>query len=135
MSKRTKRPKAKSAKVPAKSLVVRAVEWIVRLPRLVRIIMVGVFAIAVTFAVSPVVDELYLRWLFDDSTVILPSIITVVIGMVVYIIGWLLVVGSAGETPRARPVVLLYCLLGILAVVLAVAALLPGLNGENFSIS
>ncbi|MBZ0277345.1 MAG: hypothetical protein K8I60_14465, partial [Anaerolineae bacterium] len=70
--------------------------WIIRLPRLLRIVMVALFAAAFTFAANPLVDEIYLKFFFNDATREAPAIVAVAIGMASYAVGWFLVVGTAG---------------------------------------
>jgi hypothetical protein len=93
--------------------------------------MVGLFAVAVTFAVNPVIDALYLRFMYTEATVSLPAIAAVIVGMVVYILGWVLVIGTVGEMPPVRPVILWYCLVGVVGVILVVVALLLGLTSSS----
>ncbi|MCB9454972.1 MAG: hypothetical protein H6671_03170 [Anaerolineaceae bacterium] len=109
----------------------RAAQQIIELPRGVRILMVGLFAVAATFAVNPVIDTLYIQFFYNADTVILPSIAAVFVGMVVYVLGWLLMIGTVGETPPIRRVIVWYCLVGLLVVVLVVGALIMGLNSGN----
>ena len=109
----------------------RVVQQIIELPRVVRILIVGLFAVAATFAVNPVIDTLYIQFLYNTDTVILPSIGAVFVGTVVYILGWLLMIGTIGETPPMRRVIVWYCLVGVLVVVLVIGALIMGLNSGN----
>jgi amino acid transporter len=83
-----------------------------RLPRLTRIIMVMIFAVALTFLLMPLVDHTYLTWFFDRETTLLPALISAGAGVVMYIVGWRLLVGYAGETPAMRRGTVLYVLVG-----------------------
>ncbi len=104
---------------------------VLRLPRMVRIILVAVFAIAVTFALSPVIDAVYLRYFFDETTSVLPSLLAAGAGLVMYVLGWVLVVGTVGETLPERIAVLWYIGLGLLAIVLVTVMLLAGWMSGN----
>jgi hypothetical protein len=88
------------------------------LPRLTRIIIAGTFALAVTLAVSPIIDEIYLRNFFSPDTRIVPSLIAATFGLGMYAAGWLTIVGTVGEDPEARPLVKIYLIVGVLALVI-----------------
>jgi hypothetical protein len=90
---------------------------IARLPRLTRIIMVMGFAIALTFLLMPLVDRVYLTQFFDPATTMLPALISSGAGLVMYLLGWWLLVGEAGGAPRMRRATLLYLLAGVAIVV------------------
>ncbi|MBZ0291548.1 MAG: hypothetical protein K8L99_03180 [Anaerolineae bacterium] len=118
--------------------MIRIVQRIVELPRLVRIVLVALLALMVTLALSPMVDELYFRLLFDSLAVVsvwlarvLPSLVTASIGLVMYAVGWWLVVGTVGETPAPRLVVLWYFGVGLLALVVVVFLLIRGVSLVN----
>jgi hypothetical protein len=83
--------------------------------RLVRIGIVTVIALLVTLAVSPVVDEIYLRYFFSMDTRGLPAYVSAAFGLIAYVIGWWLVVGWSGQERQARPAVLWYLGIGIMA--------------------
>jgi hypothetical protein len=101
---------------------------IFKLPRIVRIIIVAVFALSVTLIVSPLVDYIYLSAMYTPETTVLPSVISAIAGLGMYIFGWLLVIGTVGETPPTRRWVLLYVILGIIAVLLAIVLALNGVS-------
>jgi hypothetical protein len=85
-----------------------AVTWVLGLPRLLRIILIAIPAMATTIIFVPVVDSIYLRYFFSMQTRMLPSIIEAGIALTVYLIGWVLVVGTSGEKPQERRAVRLY---------------------------
>jgi hypothetical protein len=115
------------------SLAGQIVERILRLPRFARIGLCALFALAVTLALSPLIDEIYLRFFFSAQTVIAPSLISAVFGLVMYVTGWLLVIGTRGETPPARLGVLWYVLVGILALIVVVFLVVRGVSLLNLA--
>ncbi|NJL56462.1 hypothetical protein HC928_15755, partial [bacterium] len=94
------------------------------MPRLARIFVVVFFALAVTLAVSPIIDSIYLSYFFDERTVIVPSLVAAAFGVVMYAAGWILVVGWQGGGYRPRRSVLAYIVIGLLAVAAVVGWLL-----------
>ena len=111
-----------------KPLTLEFVQWCLRLPRLLRIIVVAIFALAFTLAVSPLVDYLYLRYFFTEETRVLPSLVTAGIGIAFYVLGWWLLIGTVGETRPARPAVLLYVTVGILSLCLVIVLAVSGFS-------
>lgn len=93
--------------------------WIIRLPRVVRIILIVLPALAATVIFVPVIDSIYLRYFYSDESRMLPSIITAGIALTVYLIGWVLVVGTTGETPEERRSVSLYMSFSLLLMAIA----------------
>ncbi len=112
-------------------VTLRWVRAVLRLPRVVRIILIAVFAIVVTFALSPVIDAVYLNFFFDETTRVLPSLAAAGAGLVMYVLGWVLVVGTVGEELPERIAVLWYIGLGLLAIVLVTIMLLAGWMSGN----
>jgi hypothetical protein len=109
-----------------KPLTLEFVQWCLRLPRLLRIITVAIFALAFTLAVSPLVDYIYLSYFFTEETRVLPSLVSAAVGVAFYILGWWLLIGTVGETRPARPAVLVYVLVGIIALFLVILLALSG---------
>lgn len=96
--------------------------WILDLPRITRILVALVLALTVAFAVSPIVDGIYLHFFYSDQTRILPSIVTAVFGLGMYVAGWILIVGTVGEDVRAENkrlalAVMIYLAVGLLAII------------------
>ncbi len=73
---------------------IRSINWLFNLPRSVRIVLNGVFALSVTLALFPVVDEIYLRLFFNESTVLVPALVSVSFGLAMYLAGWMLIATS-----------------------------------------
>src|SRR5664279_1229962 len=104
----------------------RLVQWIVLLPRLTRIVLAAVFALALTLAITPIVDDFYLANFYDFSTRVAPSLVSTGIGLVFYFVGWRLIIGYAGETPSTRTAILWYFILGVLACVVVIVLVVLG---------
>lgn len=104
----------------------RLVRQLLKLPRTVRIITAAVFALAVTFAISPVLDEIYIRYFFSESTRVVPSLFAAAAGLAMYVLGWVLTVGTVHEPLPERITVLWYILLGLVAVILVIVMLVSG---------
>lgn len=110
----------------------RLVNSILSLPRITRILVVGIFALAATLAVSPLVDFIYDRYFFARDTVMAPALVTTVLGLTMYLIGWWLVVGTVGEKPDVRRMVLWYFGLGFAAVITVAVLIAVGIRLLNF---
>jgi uncharacterized protein YhhL (DUF1145 family) len=134
MSRRSQRIRAKASQpipVPKPPIAVRLARWIVHWPRPVRIVVTLVFALAVTLAFSPLIDDIYLRYFFHPSTRVVPSLVSVFAGLCMYVAGWLLVVGTVdGELP-SRLAVLLYGVFGLLAISAVLVMLVFGWTTGN----
>ena len=107
----------------ANHLIVRILNW----PRIIRIIISGLFALAVTGATFGLVDVIYLRYFFSSGTVIVPGMISAGLGLVMYLVGWHLIVGTVGEAAEAQIPILWYFLLGVLAIALDAIWILQGI--------
>lgn len=103
--------------------------WVRRIlgwSRLVRIILVTVFSLVATAAVFPLVDSVYLANFFSDETRILPSFIAVGIGIIMYVVGWWFLVGTRGEQPPERIIVIIYFVLGVVLTIFVIALIMNG---------
>lgn len=100
------------------SVPVLVVGWLMGLSRLWRIVIAGFFSLMVVVAVSPVIDEIYLRFFYSERTVIVPSLITMAMGVTMYAVGWWLFIGDAGDNAAQRHI-LWYLGIGSLALVVA----------------
>jgi hypothetical protein len=112
----------------AQALSQRLVARILALPRLARVLLVGLFALAVTLSLSPLVDYIYIEYFFNMDTRILPALVSAAVGLGIYVLGWWLMVGTQGEKPIARTALLWYCGIGLLAVLVVVFLLLRGVT-------
>ena len=109
------------------------IQRIVRLPRLARILIIALFALAVTLSLSPLVDYIYSTYFFSMETRVVPSLISAGFGLIMYLIGWWLMVGTIGERPAARTALLWYLGTGILAIVVVSILVLRGVSLMNFT--
>lgn len=100
------------------NLPLRMVGWVLGLPRLVRILIAAFFALATTFALREVVDEIYIEYFFSESTRILPSFVSAGFGLLMYVIGWQLIVGTIGEDRQAKMATVGYFVIGLFALLL-----------------
>ena len=103
------------------------VEGLVNQPRWRRIFLTAFIALMITLAIFPLVDNIYLRFLFTPETVILPSLVTATIGLIVYFIGWQLLVGSSGSVLSVTFKTWLYLLAGLMATIIVIFLVIQGL--------
>jgi len=104
-------------------------QWINRLvglPRIGRVGLAILFTLAVTLALSPIVDSIYLRYLYTPETALAPALVSVAFGLAMYLVGWQVFVGLPGEPPPARLLILWYVGVGVLALLLVVLWLITG---------
>jgi hypothetical protein len=107
------------------------VRRVLSLPRIARIGIVALFALAVTLTISPIIDMIYLRYLYTPETVLVPALVATGFGLVMYFVGWQLIIGTLDETPPARMVVLWYVGIGTLAILVIVLWLITGVASGN----
>lgn len=103
-----------------------------QLPRLARIGLAALFALAITLALSPLIDLIYDRYFFSTQTLIVPALVTTACGLIMYLLGWWLMVGTVGEKPTIRPALVWYFGIGLLAVVVVGYLLITGVSLLNF---
>ena len=117
---------------PRREPVLRVIaEWVqarlIRLPRLVRIMLAAVLALALTGAIFPLVDQVYIQYFFTPETRIVPSYVSAGLGALVYLVGWLLIVGPTGENRvSSHPMVVVYLLTGMVALCLDIVLVIQG---------
>ncbi len=129
MSRGRRRKKEEHAR-PQSSRWSRYVDTIVHKSRPTRLALVSSIAIATTFSISPLVDMFYIDHLFSLSMPILPALFSSGIGIIVFIIGWWLLVGIVGETPQARPAILWYFGFGLFVMIIAIIWLSLWITGN-----
>lgn len=103
--------------------------WIRRIlgwSRPVRIVIATIFALATTTAVFPIVDSVYLANFFSDETRILPSFVAVGVGIIMYVVGWWLVVGTRGDLPPERIAVVIYFFCGVVVTIFVLLLIMNG---------
>jgi hypothetical protein len=94
--------------------------------RLARIVTISIFGIALTAAVFPLVDIIYIDRFFNPDTRILPSFISAALGIIMYIVGWFLIVGTRGEKPPERIGVIIYTLVGTVIILFVLFMIING---------
>lgn len=128
MSRKTAKPAAtRKQNKPRVSLVSALVLSLLGLPRLLRVFIIAVFALAVTLVMSPIVDNVYLTYFFSMETRMIPSLVTVSFGAIMYAVGWWLVIAPDPDEPAARGLVLWYVALGLLALFLTIILTIIGI--------
>lgn len=99
--------------------------WMLKQPRITRIVTAAGAAVLLTLLVVPLIDRVYLDNFFTQSTVIVPALLASAIGLVWYGVGWWLLVGMRGSMPVARPVTAGYLVVSAI-IVLCVLLLMVG---------
>lgn len=91
-------------------------ETILSLPRILRMGLVILPTFAVVVILQPIIDMIYLRYLFTLETRSAASLITAAVALVYFLAGWLLIVGNVGERPPERRIAraYLYVSIGVL---------------------
>lgn len=135
MSSKPKRADAAPARPSKMPFPLQLVQRVLRLPRLVRIVICAFFALCVTLSLSPLIDALYLEYLYTPQTVIAPALVSAAFGLAMYTLGWRLVIGTVGENPGARFLTLWYLLIGITAVLVIIILLISGITLLNIAAS
>lgn len=105
----------------------RILHWLVELPRLTRIIIAVFFSLTVIAVIFPVVDSLYIQFFFTENTRIVPSYVTAGVGLVMYLAGWYLIVGTVGEVPPIRRAIVWYLAVGVSSFILLVLLIIQGI--------
>jgi len=106
----------------------RAINLVITLPRLGRILLVTVLALCVTVVLTPLVDIIYADNFFSEETRIVPALISAGCGVTFYVVGWWLIVGIVGEQPPPRKMILWYCGVGLFSVALLIFLIIRGIN-------
>lgn len=109
-------PSSSSAPAATTGWMRRVAQRVIRLPRFSRFLIAIFFAVSVTLLLTPIVDIVYTTHFFSWDTRILPALVSTGAGVLMYAIGWWLVVGFAGEQPRPRPAIAIYLAVGCFAV-------------------
>jgi hypothetical protein len=114
-----------------KPLWVEFARWVVSLHRGIRIVMVFICALAVTSALSPLVDYLYLSYMYSLETRVLPSLVSIAVAVITFFFGWWMLVGTAGDTPVVRRGVVWYVIVGVAAVIWVVVLSAFGISSAT----
>ncbi len=118
----------KESQRQTRSIGGRIVHVVVTLPRLVRILLVTLFALAVTVLLTPLIDIIYADNFFSETTLIVPALLSAAFGATMYLFGWWLIVGTVGEEPAPRALIIWYCGVGVFAIVLVMFLIVRGIN-------
>lgn len=110
------------------SLLSRIAHTILNLPRMVRFLMVMIFALAYVLLFFPIVDHLYVEFFFDPATLIAPSLVSMLIGGAVYVIGWRLIVNPPIKPPPAPMPIIIYCTLSLIVLFLDLLLITMGIT-------
>ena len=102
------------------------VEQVLALPRIARIGLAALFALAAALAATPVIDNIYVDNFFDLETLLVPALVLALLGLIVYGIGWVIIVGLAGEQPRVRRATPIYLIAGGILILLVLLLVLTG---------
>ncbi|MCU0513949.1 MAG: hypothetical protein MUE40_15440 [Anaerolineae bacterium] len=99
-----------------------------RVPRLLRILLAALAALAVTAVLFPLVDAVYVQFFFTPETRIVPSYVSVGAGALMYLAGWLLLVGPSGGGVSAHPALPVYVLVSLIAMFTLLVLLAQGIS-------
>lgn len=102
--------------------------WVVELPRFARIVICALFGLMLTALISPLVDNVYLNNFYSPETAMLPALLSSAAGVIVYVIGWRVFVGFAGERPRFTRALFIYLAVGVFITVFALTLFIFGLT-------
>ena len=98
-----------------------------QLPRLVRIVLVAMFALGWVLALFPLIDGIYIDYFFDMETRQWPAYISAGIGLMIYMIGWYLLIGTVGRAPKPKLINGLFLCLCIGALVFVATLMIHGI--------
>lgn len=103
------------------------IDRVLLLPRLIRIFIVAFATLLLVMAIFPLVDIVYVTYFFTPGTVVLPSLISVSLGLVVYVWGWRSLVGLVGESPAPKLSSRAFIVLALLLLFFDLVLILQGL--------
>jgi hypothetical protein len=124
------------APLPVQRVRISPLAWIhqqvARLPRWLRILLAGIFAISLTTVLFPLVDYIYIVYFLTPDTRILPSFVSAGAGLVMYLTGWYLMVGTTGDARAEQvwrhPTLLIYLISGFCMVFVAIGLIIQGIS-------
>lgn len=91
---------------------------VLALPRITRILIAGVYALAVTLIITLVADKILGTTVSEETLVTTLSLIAAGIGILMYALGYFLIVGTIGEDLILRRASRIYIWTGIIAICL-----------------
>lgn len=98
-------------------------ERILGLPRIAKILLVAFLSLMVVLALQPAIDYLYLTRFFSAETLMAPALVAVVPGMIMYVLGWWLLLWSG---PVRRVPLNVYLGVGLFVTTIVVVLLVYG---------
>lgn len=130
-NKRPQRPAKTTARVALPPpLGERLLNRLLTLPRLARILIAAVPAIAFAALIQPVVDAVYLRFFFDEETRTSPAWVISFFAIGMYFAGWYFIVGYRGVEVSQRRGAVWYVVLSIAIIALVVVwYVVQGISG------
>lgn len=102
------------------------------LPRLVRILLVAMSSLSVVLAIFALVDRIYIQYLLTPETVILPSFVSVGLGLGMYVWGWILLVGQRGKRLPPAKWLGLYLLISVFCIVINIGLIVQGISMTDY---
>ncbi|MCK6578082.1 MAG: hypothetical protein L6Q98_08265 [Anaerolineae bacterium] len=99
---------------------------ILSLKRYQRIGLVMVYSIGLTLLLMPMVDNVYLSYFFSAQTVLVPALLSAGAGVIMYAVGWRLMIGYVGELPPERASVVIYVLMGTVILLMVITLVVIG---------
>ena len=122
---RKKQRNTQSKPETTQPLWMRIVEVALGFPRVIRILLAGVFSLTVTLVTGLTFYFIDWRFLLSlDGTVttrlMIPVVVATILGLIMYIVGWVYYVGGRGVDNRVRIGILWYLLVGIISIILSI---------------
>ncbi len=108
--------------------------WVISRPRIVRFIFAILVAAGAVYLIFPAIDSVYLQNFVSFETVMVPSLISAVIGIAIFAYGYWAIVGFPNEKPtvsRAPFYIIVGTLVVLLAFMLFVQLIANVLNANN----
>jgi hypothetical protein len=124
-----------AAYTPAHATQIPFPLWLTRrvlnLPRIARILLTVVCSLAFGVLIIQLVYSIYLQYFFSLQTYSIPTLIALIVGFGVYVLGWRFIVGTVGEKPDESAFVFWYVTTAAFAIVAAIALFLAGYSAIN----
>lgn len=108
-------------------------QWLLACARWQRISFVFFVAVLLVLVASPLVDRLYIQYFFDDATVIVPSYVSVFLGAIAYLWGWVAIVGVVGDSHRPTTIwAQAFVVFSFCVMVISIVLIVQGLSMTDF---
>jgi hypothetical protein len=96
-------------------------------PRWLRMVLAAFFALMTALVVTPLVDIIYTDYFFSMDTRLVPALVSTGLGLLVYAVGWRLIVGAIGMQPPPRRAVGYFMVFGLVVTLVALALVVIGI--------